>query len=338
MTSPFRILSIDGGGIMGAFAASALATFERATGRRVVEHFDLITGTSTGGIIAIGLAMGKSAEEICRFYEEEGATIFPGRVGVKKWFGRVRDLFRPRFSSEALRQTIKQAVGDQPLGEARTRLVIPSYDVNTGRVYLFKTPHHETYTYHADLPAVDAALATSAAPTYFPAHTINGLGTFIDGGLWANCPAIVGVIEALDFLGQAPERIRMLSLSTTSYPFRIGNPDRPRGLVGWAPKLLDTFMFGQAQSSVNASFCLLKRGLFHRIDPQVPPGWFRMDNPASTPELIALGRQYAQLNENMGVVKKSFLDGRPVEPFPPCYDGRGSDRASGTDPDASKND
>jgi len=58
MTQTFRILSLDGGGIVGAFASSALATFERATGRRVVEHFDLITGTSTGGIIAIGLAMG----------------------------------------------------------------------------------------------------------------------------------------------------------------------------------------------------------------------------------------------------------------------------------------
>src|SRR5437764_7146848 len=135
---PFRILSIDGGGIMGAFAASALATFEQATGRRIVEHFDLIAGTSTGGIIAIGLAMGASAEEISRFYENEGATIFPGRVGVKKWVGRVADLFRPKFSNEALRETIMKVVGDRPLKEAKTRLVIPSYDVNVGKVYLFK--------------------------------------------------------------------------------------------------------------------------------------------------------------------------------------------------------
>jgi patatin-like phospholipase/acyl hydrolase len=325
VTQPFRILSLDGGGIMGAFAASALATFEEATGRKIIEHFDLITGTSTGGIIAIGLAMGKSASEICRFYEEEGAMIFPGRVGVRKWFGRVRDLFQPKFSGEALRETIKRAVGDRPLKEAKTRLVIPSYDVNAGKVYLFKTPHLPGNNYHGDLLAVDAALATSAAPTYFPAHTIKGLGTFIDGGLWANCPAIVGVVEALDFLGQAPEQVRMLSLSTTSYPFRLGNPQRSRGLVGWAPKLVDTFMFGQVQSSVNASFCLLKRGIFHRIDPCVPPGSFQMDNPRATLHLIGLGRQYAQLNENMAVVKSSFLDGRPVECFRSCSDGQGLD-------------
>jgi patatin-like phospholipase/acyl hydrolase len=321
MNHPFRILSLDGGGIMGAFAASALATFEQATGRRIVEHFDLITGTSTGGIIAIGLAMGASAAEVREFYEREGATIFPGRVGVKKWVGRLKDLVKPRFSNEALRATIAKVVGDRPIKEARTRLVIPSYDVNTGKVYLFKTPHHETYRHHADLPAVDAALATSAAPTYFPAHTIPGLGTFIDGGLWANCPAIVGLVEALDFLGKPPEQIRMLSLSTTSYPYRIGHPDRPRGLVGWAPMLIDTFMFGQAQSSVNATSCLLKRGLFHRIDPQVPPGSFRLDDPATIPQLIGLGRQYAQLNENLSLVKTSFLDGKPVEPFRPCSDG-----------------
>jgi hypothetical protein len=335
MTQTFRILSLDGGGIMGAFAASALASFERETGRRIVEHFDLITGTSTGGIIAIGLAMGAAAAEICEFYEKEGATIFPGRVGVKKWVGRMRDLFEPRLSNEALRKTITKVVGDRPLKEARTRLVIPSYDVNVGKVYLFKTPHHKTYTYHAELPVVDVALATSAAPTYFPAHTIPRLGTFIDGGLWANCPAMVGVVEALDFLGKAPEQVRMLSLSTTSYPFRIGNPDRPRGVVGWAPKLLDTLMIGQAQSSVNASFCLLKRGLFHRIDPQVPPGAFRMDNPAATPHLIGLGRQYAQLNENMRVVKESFLNGQPVEPFRPFSDGHGSGLATRTDLDSS---
>ena len=72
MSQPFRILSLDGGGIMGAFAASALAAFERRTGRKIVDHFDLITGTSTGGIIAIGLAMGATAEEVCRFYRSEG--------------------------------------------------------------------------------------------------------------------------------------------------------------------------------------------------------------------------------------------------------------------------
>ncbi len=312
-SQPFRILSLDGGGVRGAFVASALATFEQATGRRIVEHFDLIAGTSTGGIIAIGLAMGATAEEIRRFYETQGPKIFPKRDGIQKWLGRVREVFRPRFSNEALRAAIQGVVGDQPLKAAKTRLVIPTYDVNTGKVYLFKTPHHPSYSHHADVSAVDVALATSAAPTYFPAHTIPGRGTFIDGGLWANCPAMVGLVEALSFLDRQPEQVRILSLSTTSYPFRLERPEQLRGLVGWAPKLIDTLMFGQAQAAVNMTSCLLRHGLFHRIDHQVPPKTFQLDKAACVKELIAMGRQIAELNENMDVVKKSFLDGQTVK-------------------------
>jgi patatin-like phospholipase/acyl hydrolase len=309
---PFRILSLDGGGIMGAFAASALVTFERATGRRIIEHFDLITGTSTGGIIAIGLAMGASADDIRKFYESEGPKIFPMRSGVREWLGRVRDVFAPKYTNKAVIAAVQSVVGDRSLKEAKTRLLIPTYDVNTGKVYLFKTPHQPAYSHHADVSAVDVALATSAAPTYFPAHTIPGRGTFIDGGLWANCPAMVGVVEALDFLGKAPEQVRMLSVSTTSYPFRLHRPEQLRGLLGWAPKMIDTFMFGQAQAAANMASCLLRRGLFHRIDYQVPPKTFRMDNAGCAGQLIAMGRQIAELNENMDVVKASFLDGQAV--------------------------
>jgi patatin-like phospholipase/acyl hydrolase len=97
MNQPFR-RSSPAVASRGAFAASALATFERATGRRGVGRLDLITGTSTGGILAIGLAMGTSAEEINRFYETEGPRIFRRRNVVREWLGRVRDVFRPRFS------------------------------------------------------------------------------------------------------------------------------------------------------------------------------------------------------------------------------------------------
>lgn len=317
MTQPFRILSLDGGGIMGAFAASALAAFEKHTGRRIVEHFDLIAGTSTGGIIAIGLAMGATAEQIRQFYETDGLKIFPQRTGLNKWIGRVRDFFRPKFSDQALRAAIQSVVGDRPLKEAKARLVVPAYDLNTGKIYVFKTPHHPNYSSNADLPAIDVALATSAAPTYFPAHDIPGLGTFIDGGLWANCPAMVGLVEALDFLSQKPEEVRMLSLSTTSYPRRLVEPGQIGGFLAWAPKLVDTLMFGQARSAVAMATCLLRHGLFHRIDYQVPPGTFRLDKAACTGELIKMGRMIAELNENMNVVKQFFLDGQPVEPFRP---------------------
>ena len=123
MSQTFRILSLDGGGIMGAFAASALAAFEKHTGRSAVDHFDLIAGTSTGGIVAIGLAMRATAEEV-RFYETDGMNIFQKRSGLNKWIGRLRGLFRPRFSNEALRAAIQGVVGNRPLKEAKTRLAV----------------------------------------------------------------------------------------------------------------------------------------------------------------------------------------------------------------------
>lgn len=304
---------------MGAFAASALAAFERATGRRIVEHFDLIVGTSTGGILALGLGMGVSAEEICAFYETRGPSIFPSRSGLRRYLGRLRDVVRPKYSSSALRNSIRAVIGDRPLGSALTRLAIPSYDVNTGKVYVFKTPHHKGYVHHADLSALDVALATSAAPTYFPAHTVTGRGTFIDGGLWANCPAMVAVVEALDFLQQEPRQVRLLSISTTSYPFRIDEPHKLRGLLNWAPKLIDTFMFGQAQSAINMASCLLRRGLVHRIDYLVPQTTFQMDNARCTGQLIAMGRQIAELNENMEIVQNQFLDGNRIDKYTPIH-------------------
>jgi hypothetical protein len=328
MSRPFRILSLDGGGIMGAFAASVLATFERETELRIVEHFDLITGTSTGGIIAIALAMGSTAEEVCRFYEDDGPRIFPSG-GVGGWVRNVRTLFRPKFDPSALRRAIARVVTDRPLGEARTRLVVPSYDVNTGKVLVFKT-HPETHP-HRKIAALDVALATSAAPTYFPAHTIPGRGTFIDGGLWANCPTMVGLVEALDFLGQGPESVRMLSVSTTNYPFRLDEPGKLRGVKDWLPKLVDTFMFGQAQSAVNMAYCLLKRGVFHRIDYQVPPKTFQMDNARCVAQLIGMGQQIAELNENLGVVKRLFLNGEAVESHQPSTADQGSRAGMGTE-------
>ena len=200
---PFRILSLDGGGIMGAFAASALATFERATGRRIVEHFDLITGTSTGGIIAIGLAMGASAEQITGSTRRRGRRSSRGgggrevaRAGAGPLPAEVLKGGPARGHRGGRRRPAAEG-GQDATGD-------PGLRREPGRVYLFKTPHHPAYTNHADLPAVDVALATSAAPTYFPAHTIPGRGTFIDGGLWANCPAMVGIVEALDFWDRPP--------------------------------------------------------------------------------------------------------------------------------------
>ena len=142
-----RILALDGGGIKGAFTASVLATLEREAGRRAADHFDLITGTSTGGILAIGLGLGFAAEDLLTFYVERGATIFPS-TGLIDRPGMIwRWLFSPKHSHTVLKTELVSILGHRKFGESSTRLVVPTYDAIGGRLFLMKTaePHRQTY-------------------------------------------------------------------------------------------------------------------------------------------------------------------------------------------------
>ncbi len=315
-TRPFRILALDGGGIMGAFTASVLATIEAASGQRTWEHFDLITGTSTGGLIALALGMGNDAARICRMYSEHGHLIFPRDRFW--WDGILRHLRGPKFSTGPLRGAIGELLQDATLDAAKVCLAIPVYDANKGQVVVFKTAHDGRYHWYKDIPAVELALATSAAPTYFQAHTIEcnyGTFTYIDGGVWANCPVMVGVTEAIDVFGMLPSEIHLLSISTTNYPFRIKESKRTRGILGWNKTIIETLMFGQAQAAVAHATCILRKGVFHRIDYTAPPNVYSLDNAVSVKQLIADGQDAAQQKGSIDIVKKFFLNGKKSTPF-----------------------
>lgn len=322
--APFRILSLDGGGLLGAFSASVLATYEaeckQVHGKSLVEHFDLIVGTSTGGILAIGLAMGVPAADLVGFYRDKGKDIFPKTAGVRGWVKPIFNLFTPSYRPEALRAELERVLQSNTMGDAMTGLVIPTYDATAGEIYLFKTPHHRDCSQHADVAAVDVALATSAAPTYFPAHEVPGRGIYIDGGIWGNCPADLGIVEAISFFGKPIEDIHLLSISTTSNPFRISKTQQLGGLFGWGMKIIDTFMFSQVQASVGKATCLLRdrresrppgapADRFHRIDYIAEPRLYSMDDTAMVEELINLGKTRAEQKLHREVVETWFLNG-----------------------------
>ena len=131
-----RVLAIDGGGVRGVLPAAFLATVEENIGGDVVDYFDLIVGTSTGGIIALGLGGGLSAAEIRDFYLERGPRIFSGI----SWLRKARGLATaPEYDHQQLRTELEDVFGDRRIGESRTRLVVPSMDVNSGKVHLWKT-------------------------------------------------------------------------------------------------------------------------------------------------------------------------------------------------------
>lgn len=313
----FRILALDGGGLKGAFTASALATWEKQTGLRIVDHFDLIAGTSTGGILAIGLGLGLSGQEMLDFYRRRGPVIFP----VTRLRGRVHHTLRhvvvPKYSQAILLRELEAAFnrgGNRPrLKDSRCRLVIPAYHAVGGTSHLFRTPHHPDLTADADTEAAHAALATAAAPTFFTAAKIANMvaeSSYFDGGVWANSPAMAAIVEATCFLRIPLERVDVLSVGTTDEPFTVRKQTRA-GVIGWLRKkrILDLLMNVQQESSLKLARQLVSDARFLRVNRVTAPGSYRLDGPKEIGELADLGNLEALRTEVLGQVKSRFLNG-----------------------------
>jgi uncharacterized protein len=191
-----KILSIDGGGIKGVFPASFPATVEETVGGNIGDYFDLIVGTSTGGIIALGLGLDFSAKQLLSCYEKEGGKTFGGGRAMR-WFPHIR---KPKYDPKPLKAALESTFGERLLGESQKRLVIPSLNIATGEVHLWKTCHHPRLQLDYKCKAVEVALATSAAPTYFPTFQGQTGIPLIDSGVWANNLCFVNIRSACNRL------------------------------------------------------------------------------------------------------------------------------------------
>jgi Patatin-like phospholipase/SLOG cluster2 len=319
----FRILALDGGGLKGTFTAAALATWEKQTGLRIVDHFDLIAGTSTGGILAIGLGLGLTGQEMLDFYRRRGPVIFP----VTRLRGRVRHTLRhvvaPKYSQAILLRALEAAFnrdGKRPrLKDSRCRLVIPAYHAVGGASHVFRTPHHPDLTADADTEAAHAALATAAAPTFFTAAKIANMiaeSSYFDGGVWANSPAMAAIVEATCFLRIPLERLDVLSVGTTEEPFTVRKQTRA-GLAGWLRKatILDLLMNAQQESSLKLARQLVSDARFLRVNRVTVPGSYRLDSPKEIGELADLGNHAALQADILAKVKSRFLNGIFIAPW-----------------------
>jgi len=332
-----RILTIDGGGIKGVIPAAFLATVEETTGKRIIDYFDLIAGTSTGGIIALGLGLGLSASEILSFYEVEGPRIFdqePGNDGSKwkKAKGllrrKVRDarqFFLPKYNAGALKAALEKVFGDRVLGESRTRLVIPAFDRQRREIHVFKTAHHPRFGIDWKERMVDVALATAAAPTYLPGHQLENGVSLLDGGIWANNPAGLAVVEAIGTLGWPRDELKVLSIGCSEEPIPI--PENA-GFLGLAMKMADLFMVGQSRGSNGTAKLLLGHTdsdpkLF-RYQPIVAKGDFCLDGVSKIRDLKGVGANLAR--EAMPQIQEFFLTA-PREEFMPCFPQTVSDQS-----------
>jgi hypothetical protein len=308
-----RILAIDGGGIKGVFPASFLAALEETLCLDDLgSYFDLIVGTSTGGIIALALGMGISGKGVLTFYEEHGPAIFSGSRRLRGY----RSWFRPKYDPLPLRTALQTVFGGKRLGDSMRRLVIPSLDLAKGEVHIWKTAHHCRFQTDYRASAVDVAMATAAAPTYFPTHRLASGIPLVDGGTWANNPVAIAVVEAIGILGWSADELRVLSIGCTSTPLRF-DWSRPQSLgkLGWASKFVDVFMLGQSSGAMGMAMHLVtNRENIFRVSPIVGPQ-FTLDDVRLIPTLKGLG--VAEARQWLPRIQPIFFH-EPAEEFVSC--------------------
>jgi len=317
-----RILCIDGGGIFGTFPASLLAGLEQHLDRPIGSYFDMIAGTSTGGIIAIGLAMGVRASDLLDIYEKRGPEIFgDGHGPVADYLYRklraFRWSYRRKHNPGPLRAVLHDVLGDKRIGDARTRLIIPAWNPVSRSVYIYKTAHHPRLRNDYKSFAVDAALATAAAPTYFPQHITQHAVGLVDGGIWANNPVALAVVEAITLLGWPRDSLHVLSLGCLEETYTV---PKWAGIGTLGTKLLKLFMDGQSHGAMGIAKLLTghehERTAIHRINHIVPYNTYKMDDSRVIQDLKGLGYSFAR--ERQPVLDPVFFNG-PADAFEPVY-------------------
>jgi patatin-like phospholipase/acyl hydrolase len=276
----FRILSIDGGGIRGVFPAAVLAGLERryTGGHSIASYFDLVAGTSTGGILALGLGAGYTTCELLDLYVTRGCEIFPPLAdapfgGVRAWLRDKKHYARYLYDRGALERLLTDKLADRRFGDSSVRLCVPAFDGRHSEVFVFKTPHHLDYKMDRFERMVTVGLATAAAPTYFRPLEHGGY-TLVDGGVWANNPIMLAVIEALICFDVGRDQIDVLSLGCGDDKYVVSQPEITKGGLWHWKKIMEAAMRLQSLAATNQARLLLG-----------PPSVMRLDAPSFEPKI-----------------------------------------------------
>lgn len=319
----FRILSIDGGGIRGILPASILAEFEREYlgGNSAGDYFDLIAGTSTGGIIALGLSIGLPASDILQVYFDHGEEIFPSPKppleGLKRLWAKARSLAYYQYDREPLERELRRIFGARAFGDAQRRLCIPSFDGLT-EVNIFKTPHHPDFKLDWREEMVTVALATSAAPTYFSIYR-DGQRRFADGGVWANNPVMVALVDALSCNELDRDQIDILSLGCGDAELTISDAQVLRGGLWHWRDIVSSAMHLSSQNALGQAGLLIGRDRLIRLNaPLLPGGPIGLDDvKRAKAELPNVAKELAITNGPSVASRFFTAKAEPYVPFHP---------------------
>jgi patatin-like phospholipase/acyl hydrolase len=304
-----RILSIDGGGIRGILPAMLLAWLERKTGQPVSQLFDIVAGTSTGGILALGLvrpnADGKpaySAEEMAALYEREGENIFSSTFWHK--LASLGSLGDQKYPSKGVEEVLQRYFGETKLSESLSSVLVPSYEIERRVPFFFKSHSARRQATH-DFPMWQVARATSAAPTYFEPARIDAsragdYWALIDGGVFANNPAACALVEARTQFPEADKYV-VCSLGTGTLTSRIAYDDARRwGLARWAKPVLNIVLDSVSETVDYQLQQLLPTGSYYRFQSSLQRGSEQMDETSASHirGLRLLGEKLVRDNSN----------------------------------------
>jgi len=268
-----RILSIDGGGLRGVVPLLILKEIEKQQGKKIHELFDVIVGTSTGGIIACGLTCTKDGvnpfltiDQLIELYTSKGDTIFPySKNFFQKVVVGINSIFNPKFSSKGLDGLLEEYFGDMMLSQTLKPIIVSSYDIKNNEVVMFKTRTAKWSKERFDARLKDVCRGTSAAPTYLPSYEMNFNGKeriLVDGGVYINNPAIAAIADILrSRKGIKLEDIECLSLGTGSYSTSLGIKAETWGIANWAQPITTVMMQASSKSVVYECQELLEKYL-----------------------------------------------------------------------------
>lgn len=286
MRDTIRILSIDGGGIRGIVPAIVLSAIENWTGQPASKLFDLVAGTSTGGILALGLTKpgpdGKpayTADDLAQLYEQQGPKIFARGLWHKlRSLGAIGE---EKYPAKGIDGVLQQFFGSTRLSESLVPAIIPAYEIERRVPFLFKSQAAARNATH-DFPMWQVARATSAAPTYFePARLENGKSgdyfALIDGGVYANNPALCALVEAMVQF-PAARSFLVCSLGTGVVARRFAFEDAKNwGLARWAKPVLEIVLDSVSATVDHQMRQLLHRDQYLRLQPALQKGEETLD-------------------------------------------------------------
>jgi uncharacterized protein len=286
-----RILSIDGGGIRGIIPAVLLAALERQTGRLTRETFDFVAGTSTGAVLAAGIAAGIPAAELARLYERRSADVFR-RVPLVSTLRRVLtgSMYDTATLHRVIREELGEAARDWRLNDAPIDLLITAKRLSDGMPWYFVRDNPANSCRAGDYELADAATASAAAPTYLPPWPIRGIGELIDGGTGvAGNPVYQACVEAFEYTDSyAPAETLVVSLGTG----RLLRRDRPTWIWSWLGWLLSELLRSPAEQQTELVHRHYRDAPFYRLDLELERE-IGLDAVGRIGELRVLGERLA---------------------------------------------